>query len=243
MKKLFNLNYFYFVCLCFLGGILDTFSLNYKGQVFSLIQTGNLIKSIMNYVSGNFDIANFCMILFAVFVVSCFILFIVFNYLRKKNVKMEILVPILIVICLIPSFVLTTDNDSEMNLTNILCGTFLSVGGAILFSSFTKVNSINASNTMMTANSKKMMENLAEFTISKNKEKLYNFVLYFILLITFSLGVLSVALCYNLIKDVTIGYYINIGIILFTLVVLLTLGLTIHLKKEKEDVGCKEIRD
>ena len=87
------------------------------------------------------------------------------------------------------------------------------------------------------------MENLAEFTISKNKEKLYNFVLYFILLITFSLGVLSVALCYNLIEDVTIGYYTNIGIILFTLVVLLTLGLTIHFKKEKKDVGCKEIRD
>ncbi|KFB07608.1 YoaK family protein [Malacoplasma iowae] len=237
MKKYIgSLDLLLFIFLCFLCGLIDAYCFLYRAQTFTLFQTGNLIKLIIFYVKGNISEASYSLILFVSFILFTFIFYFVSKLFKNLKISFKPIVLLICMILIIPSIVLKFNTINYISYQNIISGLCLSAIGGLIAISFKKVHlnkkrKIQFNAAMMTGNTKNMIMSLVNGIKYKNKNFLFESFCYFLMLTTFSIGILTTALIQNYVV-LPNSLYINFGLIyLFLLLSLITmLTITINLK-------------
>lgn len=227
MLKTVNRNFIFALLLCLIGGALDAYSFLYNDGMFCLIQTGNLIRVIISLVDSSFLLAGYSFMLFFSFLIALFLINILNRIIKNKNYEYVCLV--LVALFLIIPFSTNFDLENIFNYQNILSGISLSIVGAIIYETFKEKNGIPFSSTMITANSRRMTENLVDGIYEKNKDKRKKALFYFFFIISFALGVLIVALLHRYIYE--FSKYILFPII-YLAIILMFLILIFEKKKK-----------
>jgi len=220
------------VIISLLGGMFDSFTFIYNDKTFCLIQTGNIIKSIINLVNGSIEEGLYDLMLFLVFILGVFIFHLlnskVFKKLRiKENLINSLIIGLLLMSCIFLKF----DNSSIFNVNNVVNGIMLSLIGANMLTSFKEENHILYTPTMMTNNTRKMVEHFEDGLFNKNKEKIIYCLVYLLIIIAFSLGIAIVALINKYLDEA-----IADRIILLIMYVIILVSIFLNLKIEKENV-------
>lgn len=220
------------VIISLLGGMFDSFTFIYNDKTFCLIQTGNIIKSIINLVNGSIEEGLYDLMLFLVFILGVFIFHLlnskVFKKLRiKENLINSLIIGLLLMSCIFLKF----DNSSILNVNNVVNGIMLSLIGANMLTSFKEENHILYTPTMMTNNTRKMVEHFEDGLFNKNKEKIIYCLVYLLIIIAFSLGIAIVALINKYLDEA-----IADRIILLIMYVIILVSIFLNLKIEKENV-------
>lgn len=220
------------IIISLLGGMFDSFTFIYNDKTFCLIQTGNIIKSIINLVNGSIEEGLYDLMLFLVFILGVFIFHLlnskVFKKLRiKENLINSLIIGLLLMSCIFLKF----DNSSIFNVNNVVNGIMLSLIGANMLTSFKEENHILYTPTMMTNNTRKMVEHFEDGLFNKNKEKIIYCLVYLLIIIAFSLGIAIVALINKYLDEA-----IADRIILLIMYVIILISIFLNLKIEKENV-------
>ncbi len=218
------------IIISLLGGMFDSFTFIYNDKTFCLIQTGNIIKSMINLVNGSIEEGLYDLMLFLVFILGIFIFHLlnskVFKKLRiKENLINSLIIGLLLMSCIFLKF----DNSSIFNVNNVVNGIMLSLIGANMLTSFKEENHILYTPTMMTNNTRKMVEHFEDGLFDKNKEKIIYCLVYLLIIIAFSLGIAIVALINKYLDEA-----IADRIILLIMYVIILVSIFLNLKIEKE---------
>ncbi len=220
------------IIISLLGGMFDSFTFIYNDKTFCLIQTGNIVKSIINFVNGSIEEGLYDLILFLVFILGVFIFHLLNNKVFKKlrineNLINSLIIGLLLMSCIFLKF----DNSSILNVNNVVNGIMLSLIGANMLTSFKEANHILYTPTMMTNNTRKMVEHFEDGLFNKNKEKIIYCLVYLLIIIAFSLGIAIVALINKYLDEA-----IADRIILLIMYVIILISIFLNLKIEKESV-------
>ncbi len=230
MKKLINKSFFIMIFISMIGGMLDAFTFIYNQKTFCLIQTGNIIKCFVNLIDGSIQEGLYCLMLFGVFIIGSFIFhFINVKLLSKLRLKDNLINALLLGLLLMPLIFLKFDTTSVFNVSNIVNGIFLSLVGALMLTSFKEENRILYTPTMMTNNTRKMVEHIEDGIINKNKEKLCFGFIYFLIIIAFCVGICIVSLI-----DKYVDEAINDRIILLILYIFIIILIILNLNTGKD---------
>lgn len=198
MKKSKNLTYSLVLALTlgFIGGILETYSLFNRGY-FALMQTGNLISIFTNLIKLDWNSLGISLIAVFSFIIGLIIANLIeyFCIKRQKDyhpIELFISAILLSFIIFVPvefNEVGTILEAKDFSFSNVFSNVLLSLIGAFLLESFRKMNSINFTSTMMTANLQRMVHSLVNAEENHDKKELVNGIDYLFLILTFSSGV------------------------------------------------------
>lgn len=224
--------------LCLLGGMLDAYTFLHKDGTFTLIQTGNLIRSIIYFVTQNYYNGAYSLILFLAFFIFIFIYYFLIKYLKQKNLSNKVFALSLGIFLLIPDIVFEFNKVNYLDAKNLFSGLCSTMFGAMLATSFRKVylknNLVISFNpAMMTGNTRSLIFSLVNAIKYKNNQKYFEALSYFIILISFSVGLSSIALNYFYLTDIILQKVINVILIYVTIITLIILGLIIEFKIAK----------
>lgn len=193
MKKYFEL--IDCLLLSYLGGFLDGYSLLFRGNKFTCMQTGNIIYFAIDLVNKNYD-----SLLYPFYLFICFVVGLIFAYLfefflvkYKKEKLVHPLFLIVILLLLLPNFFYGKTNGID---DSLICPLLMSICGGILLESFTKFK-VRFTPTMMTNNTKLMVNSFLDSFLYKNKNYLYKGITYIFVIVFFVFGVASSALLIN----------------------------------------------
>ncbi len=226
MKKYFAAWDFVFVLLiCLFGGVLDGYCFLFRGDTFCMVQTGNLVKSIVMFVLGIWDEATYALLMFITFCVFIFVFYLLLKYLKQKNINYHFITMPLIACFLIPSIVWEFDKDNYLNYSNVISGIFFAMIGSIIAVSFKNVKfktdkKISFNAAMMTGNMRSMMESYADYIRTKDKEKLFQTTCYLIMIFSFAIGVAVTILCYKFVPIYDWKNYSSF-LIIYSLIIIL----------------------
>lgn len=238
MKKYIGrLDLLLFILLCFLCGLIDAYCFLYRAQTFTLFQTGNLIKLIIFYVKGNIDEASYSLIIFISFIMFSFIFYYVSKFLKKTKFNFKFLILLFCMILMIPSAIFKFNTINYLSWENIFSGICLTALGSLIAVTFKRVHlnknrKIQFNAAMMTGNTRSMIMSLVNGIKYKNKNFLFESFCYFLMLVSFSMGVLTTSLIENHIILST-SLYINIGLIYLFLLLSSTTMLLISIDIKK----------
>ena len=185
---------------------------------------------MLNSVNGSIEEGLYDLMLFLVFILGIFIFHLlnskVFKKLRiKENLINSLIIGLLLMSCIFLKF----DNSSIFNVNNVVNGIMLSLIGANMLTSFKEENHILYTPTMMTNNTRKMVEHFEDGLFNKNKEKIVYCLVYLLIIIAFSLGIAIVALINKYLDEA-----IADRIILLIMYVIILVSIFLNLKIEKE---------
>lgn len=163
-----------------MGGFLDAYTYILHDKVFANTQTGNLILLTIYLCEGNFKEALLRLVPIIFFFVGVFLFQILSLFNKNYGVNFSLILQA-ILIFLIGSGLF--GNNSV-----IICGT-ISFICAMQLVSFKKINGMPYATIMCTGNLRSFSEFLSKFILYKNKDDLKNAILYFLIILTFCLGV------------------------------------------------------
>ena len=156
--------------LTFAGGFCDAYTFIYRGGTFANMQTGNLIKFFIALANGEFKLALLLPII--VFIVGCFIA----ALLRKCKYQSHIALISLFVVYVAAGFCPQTE------VWNIVCVCLFSLVGAMQFEAFRRCLEYRYTSTMCTNNMRLLAVSIAEKKLDKT-------LLYIVIIVIFSIGV------------------------------------------------------
>ncbi|MBQ9513372.1 MAG: DUF1275 domain-containing protein [Clostridia bacterium] len=205
MKK----SFFIAFLLTFAGGFCDAYSYVLRDGVFSSMQTGNLVKLVLNLTEGSFGVIYFCPII--AFVVGIAVA----NRLNRLKHNALITYAACFFLSIIV-FVLPCGATY-----NVIANCILSIICAIVFEQFRECNGITYTSIMCTNNLRLLTEDLTEKVFDKKKG---NALFFGAVIISFVVGVVVGSFFSKI-----IGYY---SILILSLVYLtLSITETLSLKK------------
>ncbi len=219
---------------CFFGGLLDGYSFLYRNQTFTTVQTGNLVKTFIAFVHGDYFYAVYLLIIFITFCLSILLFYYLCKKLKNKGINYHYILMPLTIIFLIPSMIWTWDDSNGLLYSNVISGIGLSMIGAIMAVAFRSIrfnfdHKILLNLTFMTGNIRTMMFSLSDFFDTKDKDKLHLFYIYVIMIGFFALGASSTALFYFNCQ----GIWRNYSIIIFSFCLCLLMTLLSHIRYKK----------
>ena len=198
MRKSKNLTYSLVLALTlgFIGGVLETYSLFNRGY-FALMQTGNLISIFTNLIRLDRSSLGISLIAVLSFIIGLVIANLIEYFCTKHQkdyhpIELFISAFLLLFIIFVPvefDQVGTILEAKDFSFSNVFGNVLLSLIGAFLLESFRKMNSINFTSTMMTANLQRMVHSLVNAEENHDKKELVNGIDYLFLILTFSSGV------------------------------------------------------
>ncbi len=168
--------------LSFTGGFIDCYTLLLRDGVFATMQTGNLIYLMINFASNNLSLFYFRLLPIISFILGIIVITIMRYALKGRMLR------IISLIIIISSII--SSSFIPLGEYNYLATSILSFASAIQLSVFSNVCSIPVTTTMCTADMRYAMENIVGFCIKKDRIYFYNFIKYFLAIISFSLGVI-----------------------------------------------------
>lgn len=238
-KKTINLDVFIILFLSFFGGLADGFSYIYRDQTFCFIQTGNIVKIVISYFNGENAIGSYILIIFLAFTIGCFIYWFILHLIKKTKINDKIFSLIVVMVLLIPSVVFKFNTKNYLALDNLISGITLSFVGSVIATAFSRIvigksSSFVFNSAIMTGNSKAMMVSAATFVQSKNKVKGLEALIYFVIIITFVIGiVISGIIRIDVTHQSYWDFYTNL-ILMYVIIVFSLAILIIKLKKDKK---------
>ena len=198
MRKSKNLTYSLVLALTlgFIGGVLETYSLFNRGY-FALMQTGNLISIFTNLIRLDRSSLGISLIAVLSFIIGLVIANLIEYFCTKHQkdyhpIELFISAFLLLFIIFVPvefDQVGTILEAKDFSFSNVFGNVLLSLIGAFLLESFRKMNSINFTSTMMTANLQRMVHSLVNAEEKHDKKELVNGIDYLFLILSFSAGV------------------------------------------------------
>ena len=176
--------------LSFLGGYLDSYSLLYRGGKFAFMQTGNIITIATDIVQKNYHNLFLSLILFISFIIGIVFSYFFTQFLKKKNKEKYLHSSLLILMLLLipPNYFFDISNPQVIDISWI-CMVSLGIMGGILLESF-KSYYVNFAPTMMTNNTKLMIDLFLEGATFHQKDKIKKGLIYLLIIIFFILGVI-----------------------------------------------------
>lgn len=226
-KHILSWDFLYACITCLFGGLLDGFSFVFKDRTLCLIQSGNLVKSIVAFTNNQIHEGLFSLILVLVFCLFIYLFYLLMCFLKSKNINFHFVFMPLIMLLLIPSFVWNFDNNDYLNYRNIISCSFLSMIGAISMILFRSIrfkfdNKIIFNAAVMSGNMRSMSTSFGDFTITKNKELAYQGFFFFVMILMFSFGVAISSLCFVYVKGLWNLYslLIIIYLIIFSMIII-----------------------
>ncbi len=208
--------------ICLFGGLLDGYSFVFRDETFCLVQTGNLVKCIIFFVNGQIIEAVYAMIIILTFCIFIFIFWFLITFLKKKDINYHFITMPLMGLLLIPSIVWKFNSNDFLSYQNLISGIFIAMIGSLMAISFKNVKfkfdkEISFNAAMMTGNMRSMMETIASFVKTKDKEKGYQSFCYLTMILIFILGVAISAICGKFIEADWDRY--SLFIILYALII------------------------
>lgn len=208
--------------LSFFGGYLDAYSQLFRGGKFAFMQTGNIITIASDIAFKRHNLTLLSSILLTCFILGLILAYFIDKYLKRKNLSkyLHLTLLIIIFILIIPNYFFPITDSS--NFENSWCGAmFLGVIGGIMAQSFRSYQ-INFTPTMMTNNTKLMVNSFLDGIIEKKKFNLINSLIYLFIIICFILGVC----CYSLLFIYNITNYITLIIAQFLILILIIIDIS-----------------
>lgn len=179
--------YLFYIILSFIGGFYEVYSF-FNHSFFAFMQTGNLISIIIDIVKLDF----FDSILNLISLITFLISFTIIEIIKKKIIKNDskMFKYGLISLIILNILIIITPKEINSNLLpfKLFEIIFLTTYGSILLSSFKLFNNVIFVPTMMTNNTRRMIENAVDYSISKNKNNLNAFLSYASIIISFIVG-------------------------------------------------------
>ena len=184
--------------LAFVGGLLECYSLSNRG-FFALMQTGNLISVFINIIRLDWQSIVVSLLVIFTFIFGLILSNLIEHFAKKRNIDYhpfeEIVSLILLIIVIFIPVEFNKENvfleAKDLSLTNLISNMLLSLIGAMLLESFTKLNRKSYTATMMTANLQRMIHSFFKSKEEHDKnELLYGFD-YLVIIVLFGLGVMS----------------------------------------------------
>lgn len=233
MKKFLSIDFSLVLLLSLFGGLADGFSSIERDETFCFIQTGNLVRMMINFIGGEVNKGLYALIIFLAYIIFVFIFWFLLNWMNKKKIDYMIITIVITGIFFIPSIIFKFDETHYLDYGNLISGIMLSGVGAMIATSFSKISfnkghSIVFNAAIMTGNSRSMMMSLAAFVKTKDKEKGFEALCYFLIIISFVVGITSTASISSFASTLVWQFYGSIILIyacLFAIFVIMSLKL------------------
>ncbi len=203
--------------LSFIGGFFDLYSIIFRGGKFTFMQTGNLINIGNDIINKNYAgiiLGIFILVTFIIGIIYAFIVEFYFKkYHKEKYIRSFLIISMIILI--IPNCFF--NKTETLDISSIaLFG--LSISGGILLESFRNYG-ISFTSTMMTNNIKIGTHALFEGIFYKNKTELFKSFFYLGVVISFLMGVITLALIS--LANINLMYAPFLGILIYFLVLII----------------------
>ena len=198
-RQLFNLESLVAILLSFVGGLLDIYCL-YNYGLYGMLHTGNIIKLVVYIIDGDMTMILFSSIILISFIVGLFLV----NFLKRKSTYLLLYLEIIIlaIIILIPNH-LESELLSFNKISSVILFGFI---GALMLHCFIYFGDYIYTSTMMTANLSRLVDNLYQRIVLKDKSKGYSVLTYFLIIIFFAIGVASGYLYLKYIPNLEKGF-------------------------------------
>lgn len=184
--------------LSFLGGVLDVYSLSTRG-VFGMMQTGNIINSVIYLINGEYEMFFVCAITILGFIVSLVFASILKTYIHKKNIHFypfALLMNIILLTILLfipskfdPSF--NVIHPEKTHYINIIANLLLGLIGANMLVTLNRIEEKQITTIMMTANLNRMVTCFVHGIAKRCKKDVYDGLFYLSAVVVFISGALS----------------------------------------------------
>ncbi len=173
------------ILLAIVGGYLAAYTYIARGGVFANAQTGNLIKFSMSLAMGNFIEVFFYLIPIFSFIFGIFATNIIQNKFHKYVAIhwKQVVIIIHIVILFIVGFI--QDGDK-----NVIANALVSLVCAMQLEAFRLLNGNSITTVICTGNMRSGTSQLYEYIRTKNKKSLYNGLQYYVIILSFCIGVM-----------------------------------------------------
>lgn len=164
----------------FMGGYLDAYTYVLHDKIFANTQTGNLIFLTIDLFEKNFKEAFFRLFPIIFFFMGIILYEILNKFYKKYTTNISLIIQIILIILI--------GFGAFGNNSIIICG-FISFICALQLLSFKKINGMPYATIMCTGNLRSFSEYTSKFILYKDKEYLKKGIIYFLIILTFCLGV------------------------------------------------------
>ena len=191
------------------GGIMDAYSYLFRGQVFANAQTGNILLFGVSLSEGNFSQA----MQYACPILAFSIGIMLADFARIRLKKMlhwrQYAVFMEAIILLFVGFIPTGYNLLANSLTSLACG--------IQVESFRKIHGKGMATTMCIGNLRSATQNMCDFLDTRKKSALHASLLYYGIIVCFTLGAVLGSKCmpYLQVKTIWLSvFFLGMGFFL-----------------------------
>lgn len=186
------------IVLAISGGFMDAYSYICRGKVFANAQTGNILLFGINLSQGHFKTAFTYFSPIISFAIGILLACMFKSHVSDENIfhwrQFSVLCEA--VILLVVGFIPQGFNLLANSLTSFACG--------IQVQSFKKINGNGIATTMCIGNLRSGTENICDYISTKNKKSLEKGILYFKIILAFTIGAILGDFCIDLFKEKSI---------------------------------------
>ncbi len=216
------------ILLSFVGGIFDIYGL-YNLNIYAMLHTGNVIKLSTFLIDGNMEMFIATLTIVATFALGILVANL-YEYKRKGGNKKELLM-ITILLLVVTALIPNDQDPGVLSPIKILAGAMFGLEGAFLVHSFVRFGEYTYSATTMTANINRLMTNIFDRIVTKEKKHNKVIAIYLSIFLFFSLGVTFGYIYMKFLPDFNNAFMDLYG---YNLLLLLPLACLIHLLLLKE---------
>ncbi|QTQ10993.1 DUF1275 domain-containing protein [Treponema parvum] len=172
------------ICLSLLGGFLDSYSYILKGNVFANAQTGNVVLIFIALANREFNKSVKYLIPVVTFAVGIFISELLKT---KRNLRSHIRLKMILIL---EAVLIACIAFFGKNYSNHAVNCVISFIAAVQVANFDRIDNSPIATTMITGNLKSGMIQLSQYIHTKNRDCLYSFIKYMIVICNFGIGVI-----------------------------------------------------
>lgn len=171
------------IFLAIIGGFLDAYTYLCRGQVFANAQTGNIVLLGIHFMEGHFNRAFYYFLPIIAFVLGILIAEKIKKYywhhsrIHWRQIVLVVELIILMIVMLIPTGIM-----------DMACNVMISFVCSLQVQSFRKFQGYLYASTMCTGNLRSATEYLFKYNQTKEKEKLYVSLKYYMIIFFFIVG-------------------------------------------------------
>lgn len=171
------------ILLAFTGGFLDAYTYILRGSVFANAQTGNIVLLGINIANGNISKALYYLIPIISFALGIFLTDVI-----KRNFSIKKLLHWRQIVIIFEIIILFIIGFLDTNVPNPFVNVSVSFVCALQVASFRKLAGLGYATTMCTGNLRSSIDKLSTFIFEKDKNALFEGMLYLSIIIMFILG-------------------------------------------------------
>lgn len=171
------------ILLAFTGGFLDAYTYILRGSVFANAQTGNIVLLGINIANGNISKVIYYFVPILAFAFGIFLTDII-----KRNFSIKKLIHWRQIVIMFEIIILFIIGFLDNTIPNLFINVSISFVCALQVASFRKLAGLGYATTMCTGNLRSSIDKLSTFIFEKDKNALFEGLLYLAIIIMFIFG-------------------------------------------------------